>query len=276
MDKEEFEKSVLNGLAVLLPEKRFIAMDINKLGRTYRGIITEGESGAIADLDNASEKHLHGEPLEEAITAIADFLTQPVKTEEYSFLNDWDAVKDKLFIRLSNAEWNKAALENVPHKRLLDLAITYHILIDADLESQSTSIVSHNMLKRWGIDTSELDEAAMVSAPKLFPAEIAHIRKYVWFPDSNAKMIVITNEKMVDGAAAILYPGVLDKLHQMLGDMFILFPSSIHELLAVPYKGESADDLKKMVRMINKTRVDEPDRLSDNVYLVRDSWIELM
>lgn len=276
MNKVEFEKAVLDGLANLMPEKRFTAMDINKLGRTYRGIMTEGESGAIADLDNAYEKHLHGEPLDEAVTAIADFLTLPVKTEEYSFLNDWDAVKDKLFIRLSNAEWNKAALENAPHKRLLDLAVTYHILIDADLESQSTSMVSYNMLKRWGIDTSELDEATMVSAPKLFPADISHIGKYVWFPDNNAKMIVITNEKMVDGAAAILYPGVLDKLHQMLGDMFILFPSSIHELLAVPYKGESADDLKKMVRMINKTRVDEPDRLSDNVYLVRDSWIELM
>ncbi len=83
------------------------------------------------------------------------------------------------------------------------------------------------------------------------------------------KIVVVSNEDMMFGAIAILYEGVVEKLCDILGThKLIVIPSSIHEVIVMPYSDEAAEGINSMIREINMTKVDERDRLSDHAYVI--------
>ena len=87
-----------------------------------------------------------------------------------------------------------------------------------------------------------------------------------WEPDGSP-MTVLTTKGAVNGAGILFCDSVLQKIHEKLGDYFVL-PSSIHELIIVPVsEGIDRDELTEMVKTINATEVAPADRLSDKVYL---------
>lgn len=87
--------------------------------------------------------------------------------------------------------------------------------------------------------------------------------------DDTDKIVVVSNEDMMFGAIAILYEGVVEKLCDRLGThKLIMIPSSIHEVIVMPYSDEAAEGINSMIREINTTHVDECDRLSDHAYVI--------
>ncbi len=81
------------------------------------------------------------------------------------------------------------------------------------------------------------------------------------------EMYVCTLENGMFGAAAMLYEEVMMKIRQRLGKDFYILPSSIHELIIVPdVPPFEAEELRNTVITVNRTKVDEWDRLSDSVY----------
>ena len=78
---------------------------------------------------------------------------------------------------------------------------------------------------------------------------------------------MITNRESSDGAAALLYPGMMDRAAETLGDNFYILPSSRHEVILVPPDMiQSYRDLEDMVHQVNESQVAPEDRLSDHVY----------
>lgn len=93
--------------------------------------------------------------------------------------------------------------------------------------------------------------------------------------DDTDKIVVVSNEDMMFGAIAILYEGVVEKLCDRLGThKLIMIPSSIHEVIVMPYSDEAAEGINSMIREINMTHVDECDRLSDHAYVIDYDEIE--
>ena len=83
---------------------------------------------------------------------------------------------------------------------------------------------------------------------------------------SNPPMIVVTNERKLQGASAILSSQTLKQVEEIIGGEYYLLPSSIHETIAVPVKDLTVEELNRMVREINMTEVKPEDVLSDNVF----------
>ena len=83
-------------------------------------------------------------------------------------------------------------------------------------------------------------------------------------------MYIITNSYYTNGAAAMLYPGVLARCADMLdGDIYII-PSSIHEVLFVKAGNEvDAKDIIECIILANKNIVKKSEKLSDNLYIYR-------
>lgn len=79
--------------------------------------------------------------------------------------------------------------------------------------------------------------------------------------------IILTNERGINGAAVILYPGCLKEIGEITGlDLYIL-PSSIHELLVIPDDGNVyTHELKHMIHEVNESCVVEEEVLSDQLY----------
>jgi hypothetical protein len=85
-------------------------------------------------------------------------------------------------------------------------------------------------------------------------------------PDGVPPLYVITNEKRMFGAAAVLYDDVLQETAQIIGSGFYLMPSSIHEMIAVSDKRTDPFELAKIVDAINDEEVENNERLSYKIY----------
>ena len=77
---------------------------------------------------------------------------------------------------------------------------------------------------------------------------------------------VLTNNRFMFGASAILYPGLLRDVAERLQDDLLLLPSSVHEFLLLPKRDHDPHELQKVVFTINRTQVPDKEVLSDSVY----------
>ena len=143
-------------------------------------------------------------------------------------------------------------------------------------------------MKIWKVDINTLYGLAEINTPRLLPAEIKTMTEVMkkiageymesdWgdtffeglLDESIPKpLYVMSNCDGMKGAAVILYEGVLKEFAEKIGcDLFIL-PSSIHEVLLVPYEESvNAAELEETVKMINLAEVPKEEVLSDHVYL---------
>ena len=59
-------------------------------------------------------------------------------------------------------------------------------------------------------------------------------------------------------------------------EQLIILPSSIHEVLLIPYSEEMAEmDFQGMVREVNETSLSEEEILSDSVYIYDGNELKL-
>lgn len=85
--------------------------------------------------------------------------------------------------------------------------------------------------------------------------------------ESEFPMFVLTNKRRLFGAVCILYKDLLKKIAEILDNDFYILPSSIHEIILVPYKSnESSEMYKNIVADVNMHEVFREEVLSDNVY----------
>ena len=91
------------------------------------------------------------------------------------------------------------------------------------------------------------------------------------FCEEEPNLYVVTNKDRYRGAAGALDKNTLNGLANVLGVKgFAVLPSSIHEMLLVPFKEiEEIDmeELNDMVSTINHTEVPPEERLTDRAYL---------
>lgn len=85
--------------------------------------------------------------------------------------------------------------------------------------------------------------------------------------NNHVNMYILSNHLGINGASCMLYPEVLNSFAKLVKSDFYILPSSIHEVILVPYE-EKLDpkQLKSMVMEINQTQVPVDEVLSDEVY----------
>lgn len=85
-------------------------------------------------------------------------------------------------------------------------------------------------------------------------------------------MYVLSNSLRNYGAACIAYPHIMETIGEILQEDYYILPSSIHEVVIVPYTREiSRREMDDMVRDINETQVADEEVLSNHVYLYERS-----
>ena len=262
------------------------------------GLVIRDERSNIAPtiyLDGFYEKYQHGMTLETVCRQII-FLYEENRIDsnvDMSFFTDFSKVRNRICYKLVNAEKNKEMLTEMPHIRILDLAIVFYVLLNIDEDGTQTVSVKNHMQEVWKVNTRTLYEEAVLNTPKLLPCEINPMRDIIremmeletdkesvdeyfdMMPEEDVpvEMYVITNAFKISGAVAIFYRNVLKNLANQLGRDLYILPSSIHETILLPVTERYADvdELRKMVQEINRTQVIEQELLSDNVYIYNRS-----
>ena len=201
--------------------------------------------------------------------------------------NDYETVPDKVIYKLINYEQNKKLLEEIPHIRLCDLAIIFCLLVEQSGDYLATAVIYNEHMERWGMDTQMLMELAKKNTKRLLPAKIRNMSEVMqeiakdYLGNDTEKtaldemlsmpgeipLYVLSNHINTNGAIAMLYEGILKDFAAVLEYDLIILPSSVHEVLLVPYEEDLCmEELKEMVRHINRTEVAKEEVLSDNVY----------
>lgn len=187
----------------------------------------------------------------------------------------YDHIKARLFLCVINAEKNHASLEKIPHRQLEDLAVTYRYLACNDRGPFASMQIDNRLLNHWNIDQGELHEQAVQSMGNLFKTDFCSLNQKILgitgtsleetLADGN--LFVLSNQHDYYGAAYISCPNVLQEISEKIGGDFLIFPSSLHELIVVKETaGIDIGILIETVKDINRTEVPEIEFLSDNIY----------
>ena len=197
----------------------------------------------------------------------------------------YDSVRENVVYKLINTEKNRELLEDIPHMEFMDLSIVFQCIISLE-ETGVASILIHNVhMKLWGVAAEDLYAAAKENTGRLLPYEIKSMAEVLYEirePENpgqaghdgygagsadSVPMYVLSNRNRVEGAACMLYPGLIRGFAEKAGHSLYIIPSSVHELLLIPTENtEEYAEIRSMIREINDTQVSEEEILSYSLY----------
>lgn len=199
-----------------------------------------------------------------------------------SQIHDYEKIKDFIRYKLVNAEKNQELLAAVPHVPYLDLAIVFYLEVYEDPHGIASLRIDRRLLDLWKISLKELCRNAVENTSKSQPymfstvmeklAEASGMPREICSDVHNDEKVlyVLSNKSGVNGAGAILYPGVLEQCADKIGGDLIVLPSSIHEMLLIQCgENENFQEFAWMVQSVNAAEVLPEEVLSDHVYRYR-------
>lgn len=257
-------------------------------------------------IDGIYHKDITEEEVKKEAERIYDqFQKNEVKEDlDFSDFLDYQKVKEKVVVKLINAEKNKELLKEIPHKLFYDLAlVVYYPVQEIPFEGKAAILVYHTHRQQWGVEEEELLGAAIRNTLRLFPGKIEsmdQVMKQIFSSElgksynneelcklgiseeewadilmlsgrKNGKrtipMYVLSNRQKLYGAVCMLYPDLLKNFAEKIGQDCYILPSSIHEVILVPANAASGgEELREIVTDINRTQVAEEEVLADSVY----------
>ncbi len=241
------------------------------------------------------EAYIQGLSIQELARKLCDTYNNnlvPDINENFSYA--YEDIKPFIIYRLVSYERNKKLLEKIPHMKYLDMVITYYCLVREDEEGIGTIRITNAHLQMWETSLQELHTLAVNNTKLIFPAIIKSMdemllpmlqEEYMEGKEdllsdkildgfllgdnktNKYKMYVLSNSKGINGATCLLYQDVLKEFsNEIQSDLFIL-PSSIHEVILVPFDGTiRMEALSELVKDVNHTQVARDEVLSDRVY----------
>ncbi len=198
-------------------------------------------------------------------------------------LFSYEKIKDRLIIRPLNYSGNRSALEACVYRVFEDIALVLYAIVLDDRENGilNTIKVPYLVFEEWGIGFDDLLGATMMNTntyamPRMYTNifDIEHTPEtesafmaedfvpHTLKPDST---VLVTTNRKTNGAIAMFYPGVKEKLAEMFGDSFYVAFTSIHE--AMIHKKGSIDPASIKRNVTETNRIFGPDdTLSDKVF----------
>ncbi len=200
---------------------------------------------------------------------------------DMEFFRDYDRVRERIVYRLVNREKNAELLADIPHVDFLDLSICFCYSYEHPELGEGMILIHNNHVEMWKTCHRELMRLAERNTPRLMPARLCGmdlalkeileeeaLEELRQLQQETGKYLhVLSNEKRCQGAAAILYPGVLAEAAGRLRGSFYILPSSIHEVILLPDDGRGhGEGLHEMIAEINRSQLREEEVLSDYAY----------
>ena len=140
------------------------------------------------------------------------------------YFENYENVRKTIVYKLVNYQKNKKLLEDVPYKRVLDLAVVFYCLIEQRKGVSATALIHNEHLRIWNVTEDEIYNDALKNTPVLLAGSIVPMSKILseiagTAPADNDEKVckytgedilyVLTNSSRVNGAACILYDNLL-------------------------------------------------------------------
>lgn len=181
-------------------------------------------------------------------------------------------------------------MQTVPHEKVLNLAKIFYVMLSNNGKESQSVMIQNAYLDLWKVTKEEISQAAEENTERLFPVKIENLKdilaRLVCYgicskeeetkildslveEDIRYDLYVLSNQSMMNGAAAMLYSNILKLFADKIESDLIILPCSIHEILLMPYIDVDMDSYKEMVKAVNRTELTQEEILSDCVYIYR-------
>ena len=187
MEFEKFVETVKETIKDYLPaEYNNASVDVyphEKLNESYLGMTVRMENQVASPTLNLNMFYEQMQDVQMNMEDIMERMAEVVQITpmdiDMDILTDYEKAKENLFIRVSDADRNQEMLSKVPHTRVENLAITYHIFANSRADGIASAIVNNEMMKLFGISKDQLHQDALENSPKVFPVKIESMDK-IW------------------------------------------------------------------------------------------------
>ncbi len=221
-------------------------------------------------------------------SSIADLSQEAVETAVRSMdlaglfaQNPFDMLgdPDKLRVRLLNKGRNKDYLKGIPCREL-GCGFVY---IAEIRQNEYRAVITDELMKDYALPVDEFFDRAIENSAKNEPAVLHDLGEAVicgsdncenlldtasgMMPVESGSGLVLTNSSFFWGAGALFYPGVMDRIHELLEGDFYVLPSSVHELIILRTDDQDPQQLADMVRSANRTVVSDNELLADDLFI---------
>lgn len=283
LNYEDFKKEILKRVREEVGENVAVEITvIQKNNRTSKEAITfsdkENNPQPLIYLESIYSQYCTGAELSVCVGFTVEVYRSANEIDVDTAYKEWKDIRGKIEITVINKAWNADSMSGIPHRDFLDLVLYCRVIIDKNENGVVSTVVQNHMLKDWGISEEELWEAAFFNL-KTEEFDIKDVNEVLKVMFSEGDLIglqyknkfepalyVLTNKCQNRGAIGMLRTDLLEKFAEWGDCNFYILPSSIHEVLLLRDDEIPVDELRKIVRSVNRGVVDEMDRLSDEVY----------
>ena len=263
---EMIARMVGTGISVDLQQVTKVNQTLEALSFRTAG----GNTSALLYLNDVYEQHENGRSVANLAEEASKMMFQRMREIPRLPRIDHDFIEENLYLTVINADMNRDYLSDIPHGLIGDMAVVPRVKVS----EEASFVVKNDMLTPYGFSKEGILEAAHANMETReftcndLGAVLMGFGMQSMGPSSPSESVyVLTNPSGIDGAAAILSDKAMREARNMIGEDFLILPSSRHEVLLVPRSSDmSIQELTDMVREVNRTVVDTKDLLSDHVY----------
>ncbi len=247
-------------------------------------------AGRSVYIDDLFDRHEDGEDMDilkdELISRCEMGLEADGPPLTTAFKFDFESVRPRLTVRLLGVRNNISYMAERPYIDVGNgLALIAVINSEPDAMSEWVISVTNDLMKKHiCCDKETLLTAALKNTVEIEPPMLMSLEEHMYsglvmhreIPDyltqkpDPARLrgpFLLTNTSSYQGAAALFYPGVMEKIADVLGCGYYVLPSSIHELIILPDAAEpDVDGLKATVIEANTTVVSREELLAWDVF----------
>lgn len=197
----------------------------------------------------------------------------------------FEEAKNKLSIGVMNERYSDMLKSHHIITYLIEDLVFYPVVVISDSLSYK---VTKDIIKIWGVTEEKVFEAAFASE-ELNNVELLSVhtikndnREEKLFlkeydPSEFNSLILLLSQGNYQTAGTILSPNIQHKLMELFPEGFLILPSSIYEVLILPYhlyNDIAMEEVKEVVMEINETEVSPDAYLSDSVYTIEKGRIK--
>ena len=234
-------------------------------------------------MDSYYQDYQEGVSLDDIAASISSSVSMAFNMKPELPVFTVEEAKKHITLTLINEDKNNKMLMEVPHFKVGGADSDVVAIPRWYISDEASFVVNNNIASHIGLTSDEIIKLGMdnINAQEFNVLSMKDLLMEMVVKDGiplsmvedmfsselgNPPMIVVTNERKLQGASAILSSNTLKLVEEKLGGEYYILPSSIHESIAVPVEGVDVEELKQMVREINMTEVKPEDFLSDNVF----------
>ena len=282
MEFLEFEEQLIECLKEKLSDEFELTIKdtLKNNGVKLRGVVLKRKGKNLAPtvyINSFYEEYIEGEEIaniaDEIINVSLKYALNDSINEE--LFEDYEFLKDYIFVKLISIEKNVELLDEVPFVRFLDLAIVAYCEVSSFLNAKGTFLIKHEFLKKWNKSPQNVLEYAIENTKKNLGCELIDLAEMLMhsklieedecIPEEHI-MHVLTNNTKQFGAVCMIYEDVISKYCDEIDSNVYVIPSSIHEVILIPSGVNPCyGNINEMIQSVNET-LPRGEILSDHAY----------